>query len=93
MTGLTVQLGMTWKSATAMVANLLEFLELPPGSRIAVQVDKSVEALVSVLGHAARRPCVYLPLNTAYQSAEIEPTFSDDAEARRGGVCGALNFG
>jgi non-ribosomal peptide synthetase component E (peptide arylation enzyme) len=35
--------------ATAMVANLLESLALPKGSRIAVQVEKSVEALVLYL--------------------------------------------
>ena len=31
---------------TAMLANLLQSLELPPGSRIAVQTEKSVEALI-----------------------------------------------
>ena len=32
--------------ATAMMANLLVSLKLPAGSRIAVQVEKSVEALM-----------------------------------------------
>ena len=37
----------TWRDvdrATARIANLLEWLELPPGARVAVQVEKSVEA-------------------------------------------------
>jgi malonyl-CoA/methylmalonyl-CoA synthetase len=35
--------------ASAMVANLLASLALPPASRVAVQVEKSVEALVLYL--------------------------------------------
>jgi malonyl-CoA/methylmalonyl-CoA synthetase len=57
--------------ATAMVANLLDSLALPPASRIAVQVEKSVEAMVLYLA-TLRAGHVFLPLNTAYQSAEIE---------------------
>ncbi|MBE0590267.1 MAG: AMP-binding protein, partial [Hydrogenophaga sp.] len=57
--------------ATAMVANLLDSLELPAASRIAVQVEKSVEAMVLYLA-TLRAGHVFLPLNTAYQSAEIE---------------------
>ncbi|MGI9217703.1 MAG: malonate--CoA ligase [Hydrogenophaga sp.] len=57
--------------ATAMVANLLDALDLPPASRIAVQVEKSVEAMVLYLA-TLRAGHVFLPLNTAYQSAEIE---------------------
>jgi malonyl-CoA/methylmalonyl-CoA synthetase len=57
--------------ATAMVANLLDALELPAASRIAVQVEKSVEAMVLYLA-TLRAGHVFLPLNTAYQSAEIE---------------------
>jgi acyl-CoA synthetase (AMP-forming)/AMP-acid ligase II len=57
--------------ATAMLANLLDSLDLPPASRIAVQVEKSVEAMVLYLA-TLRAGHVFLPLNTAYQSAEIE---------------------
>lgn len=57
--------------ATAMVANLLDSLDLPPASRIAVQVEKSVEAIVLYLA-TLRAGHVFLPLNTAYQSGEIE---------------------
>ena len=57
--------------ASAMVANLFASLQLPAGSRIAVQVEKSVEAMVLYLA-TLRAGYVFLPLNTAYQKAEIE---------------------
>ncbi|HYP86411.1 malonyl-CoA synthase [Variovorax sp.] len=57
--------------ASAMIANLLDSLRLEPGARIAVQVEKSVEAMLLYLG-TLRAGYVFLPLNTAYQSAEIE---------------------
>jgi len=58
-------------AGSAKVANLLSSLQLPNGSRIAVQVEKSVEAMVLYLG-TLRAGHVFLPLNTAYQSAEID---------------------
>ena len=64
----------TWRDldrGTAMLANLLDSLDLPAGSRVAVQTDKSVEALMLYLA-VLRAGHVYLPLNSAYQSAEIE---------------------
>ena len=76
--------------ATAMVANLFEFLELPKGARIAVQVEKSVEALVLYLA-TLRAGLVYLPLNTAYQSAEMA-YFIEDAKPAVV-VCSGRNFG
>jgi malonyl-CoA/methylmalonyl-CoA synthetase len=76
--------------ATAMVANLLASLELPEGSRIAVQVEKSVEAMVLYLA-TLRAGCVFLPLNTAYQSAEID-YFIGNAEPAVV-VCSSANFG
>ena len=56
---------------TARIANLLASLNLPEGSRVAVQTEKSVEALMLYLG-VLRAGYVYLPLNTAYQASEIE---------------------
>ncbi|HEY4079924.1 MAG TPA: malonyl-CoA synthase [Burkholderiaceae bacterium] len=56
---------------TAMLANLLESLDLPAGSRVAVQTEKSVEALMLYLA-VLRAGLVYLPLNTAYLAAEID---------------------
>ncbi|OGB34594.1 MAG: malonyl-CoA synthase [Burkholderiales bacterium RIFCSPLOWO2_12_FULL_61_40] len=76
--------------ASAMLANLLESLDLPAGARIAVQVEKSVEALVLYLA-TLRAGLVYLPLNTAYQTAEMA-YFIQDAEPSVV-VCSASNFG
>jgi malonyl-CoA/methylmalonyl-CoA synthetase len=56
--------------ASAMIANLLDALKLEKGARIAVQVEKSVEAMLLYLA-TLRAGYVFLPLNTAYQSAEI----------------------
>lgn len=63
----------TWRELdeqTARIANLLASLNLPDGSRVAVQTEKSVEALMLYLG-VLRAGYVYLPLNTAYQASEI----------------------
>src|SRR3989344_2008321 len=62
----------TWRDldrASARIANLLASLKLPQGSRVAVQVEKSVEAMAMYLA-TLRAGYVFLPLNTAYQSAE-----------------------
>ena len=64
----------TWRDldrASAKIANLLASLDLPQGARVAAQTEKSVEALMLYLG-VLRAGYVYLPLNTAYQSSEIE---------------------
>ncbi len=76
--------------ASAMMANMLESLELPAGARIAVQVEKSVEALMLYLA-TLRAGLVYLPLNTAYQSAEMA-YFIEDAKPAVV-VCAGANFG
>ena len=76
--------------ATAMVANLLQSLDLPAGSRIAAHTEKSVEGLVLYLA-TLRAGFVYLPLNTAYQSAELE-YFIGNAEPAVV-VCASRNFG
>ena len=71
----------TWRDlerGSAMIANVFASLELAAGSRVAVQVDKSVEALMLYLA-VQRAGLVYLPLNNAYQQAEIE-YFIGDAE-------------
>ena len=76
--------------ATAMMANLLQSLGLPAGSRVAVQVEKSVEAMMLYLA-TLRAGYVFLPLNTAYQSAEVE-YFIGNAEPAVV-VCTSRNFG
>ena len=83
----------TWRDlerATAMIANLIASLDLPAGARIAVQTEKSVEALMLYLA-VLRAGFVYLPLNTAYQSSEIE-YFIGNAEPSVV-VCSGKNFG
>jgi malonyl-CoA/methylmalonyl-CoA synthetase len=57
---------------------------------VAVQVEKSVEAMVLYLA-TLRAGYVFLPLNTAYQSAEIE-YFIGNAEPAVV-VCSGANFG
>jgi len=76
--------------AGAQIANLLVSLRLPPGSRVAAQVEKSPEALLLYLA-TLRAGYVFLPLNTAYQSAEIE-YFIGNAEPSVV-VCSSANFG
>ena len=76
--------------ATAMMANLLTSLKLPAGSRIAVQVEKSVEAMLLYLA-TLRAGYAFLPLNTAYLSAEIG-YFIGNAEPAVV-VCTPENFG
>jgi malonyl-CoA/methylmalonyl-CoA synthetase len=86
-------LAYSWRDlerATAMLANLLSGLKLPQGARVAVQVEKSVEAMLLYLA-TLRAGYVFLPLNTAYQSAEIE-YFIGNAEPSVV-VCSAANFG
>ncbi len=83
----------TWRDldrASARIANLLVSLNIPEGSRIAVQVEKSVEAMLLYLA-TLRAGYVFLPLNTAYQSAEIE-YFIGNAEPAVV-VCTPGNFG
>ncbi|MEO5696683.1 MAG: malonyl-CoA synthase [Burkholderiaceae bacterium] len=83
----------TWRDldrGTAMIANLLESLALPAGTRVAVQTEKSVEALMLYLA-VLRAGLVYLPLNTAYQRGEIE-YFIGNAEPGVV-VCSSKNFG
>ena len=75
--------------ATAKMANLLKSLKLPAGSRIAAQVEKSPEALFLYLA-TIRAGYVYLPLNTAYQSSEIQ-YFIENAEPALM-VCSSKNF-
>ncbi|QMV74711.1 malonyl-CoA synthase [Comamonas piscis] len=75
---------------SARIANLLDSLNIPTGSRVAVQVEKSVEAMALYLA-TLRAGHVFLPLNTAYQSAEIA-YFVTNAEPAVV-VCAPANFG
>lgn len=77
----TPQNSYTWNDIdqqSARYANLFKGLNLEAGSRIAVQVEKSPEALMLYLA-ALRSGLIYLPLNTAYREAEVA-YFLNDAE-------------
>ena len=64
----------------ARYALLLESLGARPGDRVAAQVDKCPEALFLYLA-CVRAGLIYLPLNTAYEAAELA-YFIGDAEPR-----------
>ncbi|MGQ0710684.1 MAG: malonate--CoA ligase [Rhodoferax sp.] len=78
------------EDASAMLANLLESLELPAQSRIAVQVEKSVEALLLYLA-TLRAGHIFLPLNTAYQQGEMAYFLENARPAVL--VCTSARFG
>jgi hypothetical protein len=61
---------------SARLAGLLVRLGVAPDDRVAVQVDKSPEALILYLA-CLRAGAVFLPLNTAYTLAEVEYFLSD----------------
>jgi len=75
------------------LANILVLHGVEPGDRVAVQVEKSPQALALYLA-TLRAGAVYLPLNTAYTLAELD-YFVGDCEprvvvcdpAKRGGIC------
>jgi malonyl-CoA/methylmalonyl-CoA synthetase len=67
-------------AAAGRYANVLTGLGVAPGDRVAVQVEKSVDAILLYLG-CVRAGAVYLPLNTGYTLAELE-YFIGDAEPK-----------
>ena len=77
-------------AGSARIARLLDSLELPAGSRIAVQLEKSVEAILLYLA-ALRAGLVYLPLNMAYQPQEMAYFIADAQPAVV--VCSPDHFG
>jgi len=75
--------------ASACLANLLASLGLPPGARVAAQVEKSPEALLLYLA-TLRAGLVYLPLNTAYRASELTYFIQDATPAVL--VCASANL-
>jgi malonyl-CoA/methylmalonyl-CoA synthetase len=78
---LNVPGGKSWSYAdlvklSGKLANLLLKQNVQPGDRIAVQVQKSVEAIALYLA-TIRAGAVFLPLNTAYTRAEVEYFLQD----------------
>ncbi|MDX2218764.1 MAG: malonyl-CoA synthase [Burkholderiales bacterium] len=58
-------------AATARLAACLSGIGVKPGDRVAAQIEKSPQGLFLYLA-CLRAGFVWLPLNTAYQSAEVE---------------------
>jgi malonyl-CoA/methylmalonyl-CoA synthetase len=74
---------LTYNDALALSGRLASALYtrgIRPGDRVAIQVEKSAEALILYLA-CLRSGAVYLPLNTAYTLAELD-YFIGDAEPR-----------
>jgi malonyl-CoA/methylmalonyl-CoA synthetase len=67
-------------ATSARYAAMLAARGLAPGDRVAVQVEKSPEALLLYLA-CLRAGLVYLPLNPAYQVGEVE-YFFENSEPR-----------
>ncbi len=65
---------------SARLANALAACGVAPGDRVAVQADKSPEALFLYLA-CLRAGAAYLPLNTAYTQAELEYFLNDAGPA------------
>lgn len=65
---------------SARFANVLVSYGVQPGDRVAVQVPKSIEAVMLYLA-TVRAGAVFLPLNTAYTISELA-YFLEDAEPR-----------
>ncbi|TXH31670.1 MAG: malonyl-CoA synthase [Rhodospirillaceae bacterium] len=63
---------------SAQLAHVLRGKGVAPGDRVAVQVEKSVEAILLYLA-TIRLGAIFLPLNTAYTAAELD-YFIGDAE-------------
>src|SRR4051812_27922811 len=61
---------------TGRLANTLQAMGVTRADRVAVQVEKSPEAILLYLA-CARAGAVFLPLNTAYTLAELEYFLSD----------------
>ncbi len=66
------------EARAAQYANALVALGVKPGDRVAVQVEKSPSAIFLYLG-CVRAGAIFLPLNSAYTSAELD-YFIGDAE-------------
>ncbi len=61
---------------TAQLAHVLQTLGVRTGDRVAVQVEKSAEALFLYLA-CLRAGAVFLPLNTSYTQHELDHFFRD----------------
>lgn len=69
-----------FEATIAQYANFIQALGVEPGERVAVQIEKSPEALMLYLA-CLKAGVVYLPLNCAYRENEIA-YFLADAEPK-----------
>ncbi len=60
----------TFLDTAARLANTMTGLEMEPGDRVAVQVEKSVEAL-ALYAACVQAGLIFLPLNTGYTTQEL----------------------
>ncbi len=67
-------------AGSARLAHALVSSGVQPGDRVAVQVEKSAEAILLYLA-CLRTGAIFLPLNTAYTTTELD-YFISDAEPR-----------
>ncbi|MEM7060055.1 MAG: malonyl-CoA synthase [Pseudomonadota bacterium] len=67
-------------AVSGRMAVALQSMEVMPGDRVAVQVDKSIEAFMLYLA-TLRAGAIFLPMNTAYTPAEVS-YFLNDAEPK-----------
>ncbi len=74
---------------TSKMAGALIFLGTKPGARVAVQVEKTAEAVVLYLA-CLRIGAIYLPLNTAYTAEELDYFLGDATPHIM--VCSPANF-
>src|SRR5579883_2657282 len=68
------------ESVSGRFARLFERLGIKPGDRVAVQVEKSPEALFLYVA-CLRYGAIFLPMNTAYQRGEVDYILGDAAPA------------
>ncbi len=64
-----------WQNACGF-ASALGALEIRPGDRVAVLLDKRVETIVSIFGTAAAR-CVTVPINPVLRSQQVAYILAD----------------
>lgn len=89
------------ESVSGRMARLFEKLGVKPGDRIAVQVEKSPEAICLYVA-CLRYGAIFLPMNTAYQKGEVDYIVGDaepsviicrpDAEAATKEIAAARNL-
>jgi malonyl-CoA/methylmalonyl-CoA synthetase len=64
------------EAGSGRFARLLETLGVEPGDRVAVQVEKSPEAIF-LYAACLRYGAIFLPMNTAYQKGEVDYIVAD----------------